>query len=158
MPRQWIPAAMIAAGLICAGCTSPAATAISPAATGPSTASATGTPTTTGSAGAADSVRTSAAVPLPGASADATSALHGASCTADAAGTWSFHGTVHNSGTSARVYTVALAITRGASVLGHGLTTVTVPAGAQRTVISTHFATVPGDAACQTVVSAEAAA
>ncbi|OMH34119.1 hypothetical protein BGP79_02840 [Tersicoccus sp. Bi-70] len=154
---------MLATVLICAGCSNPGTAASDAATTAPATApSAAPTAAFAGFAGAmtaAGTARTtSPEVPLPGASADATTALHGISCAADPAGSWSFHGTVHNTSASAKRYTVALALTRGASVVGHGLTSVTVPAGAQRTVSSAGFATLRGSAACETVVSAEEAA
>lgn len=162
VPREWIPAALLATVLICAGCSGPGAAASDATARAAATTAPTSTAVAAGSTGAVNSAgtarTTSPEVPLPGASADATTALHGISCVADATGSWSFHGTVHNTSASAKHYTVALALTRGASVVGHGVTSVTVPAGAQRTVSSAGFATVRGSAACETVVSAEEAA
>lgn len=166
MRRSWVPAAVLAAVLTTAGCTTGTTSAVPgpdsapPAVTAASTAPSTGTalsaPVT---APPPAPVPAAAAVPLPAATADATAALRGSHCTADEYGVWSFHGTVHNTTTAARHYTLALAVTSGARVLGHGIATVTVPARSTRPVSAVRFAATPDTAAtCDVVVSAEAAA
>ena len=92
----------------------------------------------------------------------AQDALTAQSCTADAAGVWTFVGTLRNDTAEKRTYTVAIAVTTGPSVAGHALQSVTLDPGASGEVRADAFATVTGQASaaplrCEAVVSQEVA-
>lgn len=61
-------------------------------------------------------------------------------CTQDKSHSWSFSGTLNNSTDKAQTYTVAVAVTEGASVKGHTLLTKNVPAHNVVRVLSKNFA------------------
>ena len=91
-------------------------------------------------------------VPTP--SALATDALSDVICEPDAAGSWSFSGTLTNAGSSEVKFTVAVAVGATSSVAGHAMIEQTVAPGAKATVRADHFASAaPAGAVCEAVVS-----
>lgn len=101
----------------------------------------------------------SPAAPLPSdvsTSLNAFSALQESSCAQDGAGAWSFQGALANATDTTKTYTVAVAVTVGASVQGHALITKTVAAGKTTGISATDFAKTTGQAGtCEPVVSLE---
>jgi hypothetical protein len=91
-------------------------------------------------------------VPTP--SALATEALSNVVCSPDAAGSWSFSGTLSNPGSTEVKYTVAVAVGTTSSPAGHALIEQTVAPGATVTVRADKFASgAPAGATCEAVVS-----
>ena len=96
----------------------------------------------------------SSASEVPTPSALATDALSDVICEADAAGSWSFSGTLSNAGTSEVKFTVAVAVGTTSSPAGHAMIEQTVAPGAKVTVRADHFASAaPAGAICEAVVS-----
>ena len=92
----------------------------------------------------------------------AQEALVAQDCTADAAGAWTFVGTLRNDTPERRTYTVAIAVTTGPSVAGHALQNLTLDPGTSGEVRADKFATVAGQGSsmaprCDAVVSQEVA-
>jgi hypothetical protein len=84
----------------------------------------------------------------------ATDALSGVACQADAAGVWSFSGTLTNPGPAEVKYTVAVAVGTTSSVTGHAMIEQVVAAGATAVVRADAFAAnAPAGAKCEAVVS-----
>lgn len=91
---------------------------------------------------------------IPTPSALATDALSDVVCAADAAGSWSFSGTLTNRGSSPVKYTVAVAVGTTSSPAGHALIEQTVAPGAKETVRAANFAAgAPAGSTCEAVVS-----
>lgn len=104
------------------------------------------TPATTGPASASPT-------PTPP-EALATDALSNVACQADAAGVWSFSGTLTNPGPAEVKYTVAVAVGTTSSVTGHAMIEQVVAPGATAGVRADAFATnAPAGAKCEAVVS-----
>lgn len=91
-------------------------------------------------------------VPVP--SAVATDALSDVTCAPDAAGSWSFSGTLSNVGSADVKYTVAVAVGTTSSPAGHALIEQAVAPGAQVKVRADNFASgSPDGSTCEAVVS-----
>ncbi|XAS65727.1 hypothetical protein VUN84_08910 [Micrococcaceae bacterium Sec5.8] len=91
---------------------------------------------------------------MPAPSALASDALSDVTCSPDAAGSWSFSGTLSNQGSTDVTYTVAVAVGATSSPAGHALIEQRVTAGASVTVRADNFASgAPAGAACEAVVS-----
>lgn len=150
--RALLPAALL---LALAGCSGGGSGAAEP---GQSQSA----PTTSQSS--ASSAAASSGGQAPGASepTDVSSSLNAIgdlrkhTCTAAADGSWTFTGTLVNSSTESRTYTVAVAVTVGAAVQGHTIITETVPAGKSADVKAEKFAKSMGpNGTCEPVVSVE---
>lgn len=168
--RSTLPAAcaLLAMALALAGCSGTGA----PPGASPATGSGGGTAgsttpggsTGTGSPSVAPTPSDPLGVPSSAQSIIAQDALVSQTCTADAAGAWSFSGTVRNDSQERRTYTVAIAVTDGPSVAGHSLQTVTVSPGGTAEVRAEAFAVTsgqgpsgPAQLRCDAVVSQEVA-
>lgn len=78
------------------------------------------------------------------------------SCSPSADGSWSFKGTLDNTSTKSKVFTVAIAVTAGPLVAGHTIITKTIAAGQSADVDAPDFAkTKDKTTACTPVVSVE---
>lgn len=87
-------------------------------------------------------------------SAVATEALSDVFCEPDAAGVWSFSGTLSNPGSAPVKYTVAVAVRLTNSPAGHAMIEETVAPGAKVKVRADAFASgAPAGAKCEAVVS-----
>jgi hypothetical protein len=96
----------------------------------------------------------STAVGVPTPSALATDALSNVICEPDAAGSWSFSGTLTNAGSSEVKFTVAVAVGVTSSPAGHAMIEQVVAPGATATVRADNFASAaPAGAQCEAVVS-----
>lgn len=83
-----------------------------------------------------------------------TDALKNVQCAADAHGTWSFSGTLHNTGTASVKYTIAIAVGTTSSVAGHAMIEKEVAAGASTEVRAAEVAqAAPAGSTCDAVVS-----
>ncbi|MHC6222003.1 hypothetical protein [Arthrobacter sp. MMS24-S77] len=84
----------------------------------------------------------------------ATDALKNVQCAADAGGTWSFSGTLTNTGTAAVKYTIAIAVGTTSSVAGHAMIEKELAAGASAEVRAADIAqSAPAGSTCGAVVS-----
>lgn len=84
----------------------------------------------------------------------ANDALSNVVCTADAAGVWSFSGTLTNTSDTAATFSVAVAVGSTSSVAGHATIQQEVPAGGTAEVRADAFADgAPASSTCQAVVS-----
>ncbi len=84
----------------------------------------------------------------------ANDALSNVVCTADAAGVWSFSGTLTNTSDTAATFSVAVAVGSTSSVAGHATIQQEVPAGGTAQVRADAFADgAPASSTCQAVVS-----
>jgi hypothetical protein len=148
--HKWTPLfGGCAVGLISlAACSPPVSNP--PTASQPTTASS---PTASGnSPQSTSSVPAASGVPTP--SAVATDALSDVICEPDAAGSWSFSGTLTNAGTSEVKFTVAVAVGATSSPAGHAMIEQIIAPGAKATVRADHFASAaPAGATCEAVVS-----
>ncbi|WP_445153524.1 hypothetical protein ACTWLI_08705 [Arthrobacter sp. Hor0625] len=89
-------------------------------------------------------------------SLNAPDALRQPVCRATADGSWSFTGTLVNSGDKDRTFTVAIAVTAGPAVAGHTIITKTVAAGQSAEIAAPNFAQTKDSAGiCTPVVSVE---
>ncbi|MBB6404687.1 hypothetical protein [Arthrobacter sp. AZCC_0090] len=83
-----------------------------------------------------------------------TDALKNVQCAADANGTWSFSGTLTNTGTAAVKYTIAIAVGTTSSVAGHSMIEKELAAGASTEVHAAEVAhAAPAGSTCEAVVS-----
>lgn len=147
--HKWTPLiGGCAVGLIALAACSPPAT--NPPATPPTSTPA--SPTVSSTAPQPVPPTSATGVPVP--SALATDALTNVKCTPDAAGAWSFSGTLTNPGTTEVTYTVAVAVGVTSSPAGHALIEQRVAPGAEVTVRADNFASgAPAGATCEAVVS-----
>jgi hypothetical protein len=87
---------------------------------------------------------------------NAPEALVSHSCTADAAGVWSFRGTLRNSTEKTKTYTAAVAVTLGAAMLGHTVVTRKLGPGQQAGISAPKLAkSKDKNAVCEPVISME---
>jgi hypothetical protein len=83
-----------------------------------------------------------------------TDALKNVQCAADANGTWSFSGTLTNTGTATVKYTIAIAVGTTSSVAGHAMIEKELAAGASTEVRAVDIArAAPAGSTCDAVVS-----
>lgn len=160
--------AAVVVGLAVAGCTAgPGSPPASAGGTTPAgSPSASGAPTASGPSSAVPTPSDPLGVPSTAQSMMAQDALTSSTCEADAAGIWSFTGTLHNATDTGRTYTVAIVVMNGPNVTGHSMQTVTVPPGGTALVHATDIAVSSGSdgsgasaaaARCDVVVSQEVA-
>lgn len=158
------------------GCTSlpagaPDAPAPRPSASAPGTPPASQGAATTSADTAAGTALPATAPPHPGPSVEATldtsmesvpanptaianEALSDVVCTADAAGVWSFSGTLTNTADTAVTFSVVVAVGSTSSVAGRASIRQAVPAGGTAEVRADAFADgAPASSTCQAVVS-----
>jgi hypothetical protein len=145
-----LPAALLLAVAGCSGGGSGPA-GPSPSVSPPSTTTAAQTPSVSSPPTTTPSLPTDVSTSL-----NAIDDLQEHTCVAGPDGSWTFKGTLVNSSDKAKTYTVALAVTVGASVQGHALITETVQAGKSAEVSAENFAKTTGQqGTCEPVVSVE---